>query len=125
MTVRHMRRPKKNYIFTFVNTSIIIITETVLVVIVLTCNRIISSKRSPPGGDAMEHTRHQILWRKCRMSHWQHLSNIQFIFTFGFVRSSEGVVRALVNMDYVASDELGNLVRLGIVLEMYFTYAVQ
>ena len=28
-------------------------------------------------------------------------------------------------MDYVASDELGNLVRLGIVLEVHFTYAVQ
>ena len=27
-------------------------------------------------------------------------------------------------MDYVASDELGNLVRLGIVLEVHFTYAV-
>ena len=52
-------------------------------------------------------------------------SYIQFIFMFGLIRSSEGVVRAFVNMDYVASDELGNLVRLGIVLEMYFTYAVQ
>ena len=73
----------------------------------------------------MEHTRHQILWQKCRTSHWQYPSHIQLIFTFGFVRSSEGVVRAFVDMDYVASDELGNLVRLGIVLKMYFTYAVQ
>ena len=28
-------------------------------------------------------------------------------------------------MDYVASDELGNLFRLGFVLDMHFTYAVQ
>ena len=41
------------------------------------------------------------------------------------VWSSEGVVRAVVDMEYVASDELGNLVRLGIVLEVYFTYAVR
>ena len=62
---------------------------------------------------------------KCRIS--QYLSNRlgQIVFTFGFVRSSEGVVRVVVNMDYVASNELGNLVRLGIVLEAHFTYAVQ
>ena len=41
------------------------------------------------------------------------------------VWSSEGVVRAVVDMEYVASDELGNLVRLGIVLEVHFTYAVR
>ena len=28
-------------------------------------------------------------------------------------------------MDYVASEELGNLVRLGIVRDVHFTYAVQ
>ena len=55
----------------------------------------------------------------------QYLSNRQFIFTFGFARSSEGVERAFVDMEYVASDELGNLVRLGIFREMHFTYAVQ
>jgi hypothetical protein len=31
----------------------------------------------------------------------------------------------MVDMDYVASDELGNLIRLGIVPEVHFTYAVQ
>jgi hypothetical protein len=46
-------------------------------------------------------------------------------FTFGFVRRSEDAVRALVNMDYVASDELGNFVRLGFVLDVQFTYAVR
>ena len=49
----------------------------------------------------------------------------QFNLTFGFVRRSEGVVRLVVNMEYVASEELGNLVRLGIVLEVHFTYAIQ
>jgi len=39
---------------------------------------------------------------------------------FGFVRSSEGEVSVVVDMDYVASDELGNFVRLGIVLEVHF-----
>ena len=32
-------------------------------------------------------------------------------------------MRVLVDMDYVASDELGNLVRVGIVLDVHFTYA--
>ena len=68
----------------------------------------------------MEHKRHQTLRQKS-----QYLSNRQFIFTFGFARSSEGVERAFVDMEYVASDELGNLVRLGIFREMHFTYAVQ
>ena len=57
----------------------------------------------------------------------QYLSNILlkgFIFTFGFARSSQGVVRAMFDMDHIASDELGNLVRFGIVLEVHFTYAV-
>ena len=31
----------------------------------------------------------------------------------------------VVDMDYVASDELADLVRLGIVPEVHFTYAVQ
>ena len=62
---------------------------------------------------------------KCRIS--QYLSNRlgQFNFTFGFVRGSEGVVRRVVNMEYIASDEFGNLVRLRIVREVHFTYAVQ
>jgi hypothetical protein len=34
-------------------------------------------------------------------------------------------VRALVDMEYVSSDELSNLIRLGIVLEVHFTYRVQ
>ena len=66
----------------------------------------------------MEHKRHQ------RLVACQYLSNIQFIFTFGFARSSERVVRALIDMEYVASDQLGNLVRLRIVREVDFTYAV-
>ena len=62
---------------------------------------------------------------KCRIS--QYLSNRlgQIIFTFGFARTSEGVVRFVVDMDYVASDDLANLFRLGIVHEVHFTYAVQ
>jgi hypothetical protein len=35
------------------------------------------------------------------------------------------VVRAVVDIDYVASDELGNLVRRGFVLEVQFTYVVR
>jgi hypothetical protein len=31
----------------------------------------------------------------------------------------------VVDMDDVASDELGNFVRLGIILEVHFAYAVQ
>ena len=34
-------------------------------------------------------------------------------------------MRVVVDMKYVASEELGNLVRLGIVREVHFTYAVQ
>ena len=47
------------------------------------------------------------------------------MFTFGTGWSSEGVVRAVVDMEHIASDELGNLVRLGIVLEVHFAYEVQ
>ena len=46
-------------------------------------------------------------------------------FTFGTGWTSEGVVRAMVDMEYIASDELGNIVRLGIVLEVHFTYEVR
>ena len=62
---------------------------------------------------------------KCRIS--QYLSNRlgRFNFTFGFVRGSEGVVRVVVNMDNVASNELSNLIRLRIVLEVHFTCAVR
>jgi len=41
---------------------------------------------------------------------------------FGFVRRSEDAVRAFIDMDYVASDELGNFVRLGFVLDVQFTF---
>ena len=51
-----------------------------------------------------------------------HLSD--FIFTFGFVRRSKDAVHVLVDVDYVASDELGNLVGLGFILEVQFTYVV-
>ena len=34
-------------------------------------------------------------------------------------------MRFVVDMEYVASDKLGNLIRLGIVPEVHFTYAVQ
>jgi len=40
---------------------------------------------------------------------------------FGVARGSEGVKRALFNVDYIASDELDDLARLGIVFEMDFT----
>ena len=46
-------------------------------------------------------------------------------FTFRFVRSSERVVRVVIDMDYVASDKLGNLVGVGIVLYVQFTYAIR
>jgi len=40
---------------------------------------------------------------------------------FSIVRRTEGEARALVDMDYVASDELGNLARLGFVNEVNVT----
>ena len=46
-------------------------------------------------------------------------------YTFGFVWRSEDAVRAVVDMDYVASEELGNFVRLGFVLDVQFTYVVR
>ena len=46
-------------------------------------------------------------------------------FTFGFVRRGEDDVRTVVDMEYVASDELGNLVRCGFVLDVQFTYVVR
>ena len=59
----------------------------------------------------------------------QHISNKQFkcvfFITFGFVRSSEVDLRAVVDMEYVTSDELGDFVRLRFVLGVYFTYVVQ
>jgi hypothetical protein len=62
---------------------------------------------------------------KCRISIYQigNLNNL--IFTFGFVRRKEGVARVLVDVDYVASYKLGNLVRLGFVLDVHFTYVVR
>ena len=72
----------------------------------------------------MEHKRLQSLW-KSRISIYQ-ISNLNgFILTFAFVRSSERDVRALIEMDYVTSDNLGNLVGLEIVLEVHFTYAIR
>ena len=62
---------------------------------------------------------------KCRISIYQKRNLNDFIFTFGFVRRNEGVVRVVVNRNYVASNELGNLVRLGFVLDVHFTYAVR
>jgi hypothetical protein len=50
------------------------------------------------------------------------MSNLNdFICTFGFVRRTEGAVRSVVDMDYVTSDELGNFVRFGFVLDVQFT----
>ena len=48
-----------------------------------------------------------------------------FFFTFDFVRSSEVDLRALLDMEYVTGEELGDFVRLGFVLGMHFTYVVQ
>ena len=46
-------------------------------------------------------------------------------FTFGFVRRTVYEVRAVVDMKYVASDELGNFVRLRFVLDVQVTYVVR
>ena len=50
---------------------------------------------------------------------------IIFKFTFGFVRGKEGVARVLVKMNYVASEKLDNLVGLGFVPDVQFTYVVR
>ena len=47
------------------------------------------------------------------------------MFTFGFVRGKESVARVLIDMDYVASEKLGNLVGLGFVPNVHFTYVVR
>ena len=68
----------------------------------------------------MEHKRHQ------RLAKCQYLTkHTIYIFTFGFARSSERVVRAVIDMEYIASDKLGDLVRLRVVREVHFTYAVR
>ena len=72
----------------------------------------------------MEHKRQQSLWQT-QISVYQICNFNSFIFTFGFVRSSECDVRALIEMDYVASDNLGNLVGFRIVLYVQFAYAVR
>ena len=60
------------------------------------------------------------------MSNQYQIGNLNdFIFTFGFVRRNEGVARLVVDMDYVASEKLGNLVRLGFVPDVHFTYVVR
>jgi hypothetical protein len=62
---------------------------------------------------------------KCRISIYQ-IGNLKFfIFTFGFVRRRQGDVRVLLDVDYVAGHELGNLARLGIVRKVRFTYAIR
>ena len=71
----------------------------------------------------MEHKRHQGLRKS--VSIYQIHSLYGFDFTFGFGRSRERVVRAVIDMKYVASNKLGNLVRLRIVREVQFTYAVR
>ena len=72
----------------------------------------------------MEHKRHQSLWQS-QISIYQMSNLTGFIFTFGFVWSSDCETRALIEMDYVTSDNLGNLVGLEIVLEVHFTYAIR
>ena len=47
------------------------------------------------------------------------------MFTFGFVRGKEDVARVIVKMNYVASEKLGNLVGLGFVPDVKFTYVVR
>ena len=74
----------------------------------------------------MDYERHQRLTKcRIRVSIYQIGNFDDFTFTFRFVRRNEGVVRAVVNMDYVTSNELGNLVRLEFVLEVQFTYVVR
>jgi hypothetical protein len=41
------------------------------------------------------------------------------------VRRREGVASVVADMDYVANDELGNLVRLGFVIDVQFPYVVR
>ena len=62
---------------------------------------------------------------KCQISIYQIGNLNEFILTFGIVRRSESEVRVLVDMDYVASEEFGNLVRLGFILDVNFTYVVR
>ena len=73
----------------------------------------------------MEHKKQQSLWQSVESVSikWANLND--FIFTFGFVRRTENVLRAVLNMDNVASEELGNLARFGFVREMNFTYVVR
>ena len=59
----------------------------------------------------------------------QYLSNSgnsnYFNLTFGIVRSGEGDIRAVVDMDYITSNKLGHLVRRGFIVDVYFTYVVR
>ena len=87
-------------------------------------NRIIYEQRSLQGGGLMDNKRHQRL-AKCRISIYQ-IGNLKdFIYTFGFIRSGEGDLRAVVEMDYIASEELDHLIRRGFVLDVHFTYVVR
>jgi hypothetical protein len=61
----------------------------------------------------------------CRVSIYQIDNLNDFIFTFGFIRRRKGDVRVRLDVDYVASDDLGNLARLGIVREVHFAYAIR
>ena len=67
----------------------------------------------------MDNRRHQRLGKASNQYLSSNLND--FILTFGFVRRSNGDVRAVVDMDYIASDELGNLVRHRFVLVVQFT----
>ena len=69
----------------------------------------------------MEHKRQQRLLQSV-----ESLSNRQFKrfhFTFGVSWSREDVVRAVVDMEYVTSNELGRFT-VGFVLDVKFTYVV-
>jgi hypothetical protein len=69
----------------------------------------------------MERKRHPTL-AKCRISPTKQTNDL---LTFGIGRGSEGVKRAYFNVDYIASHELGDLARLGWVLDVEFTYVLR
>ena len=71
----------------------------------------------------------EVRWSIRDTKDWQSIESVSIkwaiqiflIFTFAFGWSTEDDSRLVVQMDNVTSDDLGNLSRLGFVLEVHFT----
>jgi hypothetical protein len=83
----------------------------------------VSQQPGHRGGGGMERNWQRKLWQSAESAQTTY-NHLIFLLTFGFAWCSSDVGRTFLVVDYIASDDLGNLTRVSIIHHVDFTYVL-